>query len=78
MSKILHDLRIFTWGYFTDHPFYRETRVAFTPCISVIKHPFTGVNHYRLRFPRLHILNAYEMEMDFIHLSYRGSGRCKE
>ena len=73
MTQILHDLRVFVWGYLNDHPNFRETRIAFTPWLSVIQHPFTSVNHYSLRFPTFHIFNSYEMEQDFMADSLGGN-----
>lgn len=67
MQYILHDLHVAVWAFFANHPNARECRFA-------IDWPFTirravpqcnSVFYLQFRRPRLHLLNAYEVEHDF-------------
>lgn len=64
---MLHDLRVFVWGWLSNHPNVRETKFA-------IRWPFLIQNYQGetyfsitvyVRKPALLILNAYELEQDY-------------
>lgn len=79
MLQFLHSLQVFIWGLVNNHPDWRDTETNVLGCISVIKHSFTGQNHYRLRLPRLYLNNTVQMEIDYLNeTAIRGSGRCSK
>lgn len=67
MQYILHDLYVAVWAILANHPNSRECRAAITWPVTIRQAKFHGQNTFYIQFrrPRLHLLNAYEVEKAF-------------
>lgn len=67
MQYILHDLHVAVWAIRTRHPNAHECRLAIDWPLSIQRAvpQCNSVFYVRVKRPRLHLLNAYEVELAF-------------
>ena len=77
LKQLTHDIRTYVWGVITNHPSIRDTKIGFIWPIEIRRKRST----YGLRFevslcwPQAHVLNALEMESDYL-MSKGGTNRA--
>jgi hypothetical protein len=67
MQYILHDLHVAVWAMLTRHPHARESKLAIDWPLHIQRAvpQCNSVFYVRIHRPRLHLLNAYEVERAF-------------
>lgn len=69
LRSLTHDVLVYGWGVFTNHPNYKETEFGIIWPIEIHRKSCL----YGLRFevslcwPQCHVLNALEMEADYLN-----------
>lgn len=68
MHHILHDASVALWALRTNHSDHRNFKLAVTWPVSIrrAKPTYNGAWMVRFRRPRLHVLNAYSVELDYL------------
>lgn len=67
MASLIQDLAVYLWGVFIKHPNVVETEFAVVPpvCMKRLSSAYGHRFEITFQFPRIFILNAYEMRQDF-------------
>lgn len=68
---MLHDLRVFAWGLMYSHPNIKESRIYINWPITIklYRHQAYLFITFRFRLPGILVLNAYELENDYLAFS---------
>ena len=68
ITQLTHDLRTYAWGVITDHPCWRDTQIGIVWPLQIRKlnAPYGCIFQIGFYQPKLQVLNAYEMELDYL------------